>query len=90
MTQALAEADAVKHRARELLGTCVAGKLQRKHYVFQCGHGRKELKRLKNEAHHPRPQGGAAVLVEIEEIVTVEAHAALGRRVETGDEAEQR
>ena len=48
------------------------------------------MERLEDEAHLLGPHAGALVLAERGEVVAVEDHAAAGRPVEAGEEAEQR
>jgi hypothetical protein len=90
VVHAVGKAHSRQHRARIRLRAHGAGKLERKHHVFQSGHRRQELERLEHEADHAPAQRGAPVFVEREQVVAVDPHRSGARRVEPRQQPEQR
>src|SRR5207244_2824347 len=84
------QADALEPLPGYLVGVWIAGELQRKHDVLQCGQRRQELKRLEHETEQTLPQRGARILVETAERRAGEAHVTPRGPVEPGKQAEQR
>ncbi len=68
----------------------LAPQLQRDLDVLARGQGRDEVEGLEDEADRLRPHAGPLVLGERGEVVAVEHHAAAGRPVQAGEQAEQR
>ena len=84
------QADALEPLPGYLVGVWIAGELQRKHDVLQCGQRRQELKRLEHETEQTLPQRGARILVETAERRAGETHVTPRGPVEPGKQAEQR
>jgi hypothetical protein len=79
-----------QHRLGTCAGVAVAAQLQRKHHVFQRGQVRQELKGLEHEAQFGHAQPGAAIFVESIDIDAIEHDGTVGRRVQAGEQAQQR
>ena len=90
MVQPLGEAHAREHLPGELVGIGMVRELERQHHVLQRVERRQELERLEDEAEHAAAQLGAPVFVQREEIDAVQLHRTARRRVEPGEQREQR
>ena len=81
------------HLAQRYLGAFArvgsALQFQRQHDVFQRIQRGQQLERLEHEARRRAAQPRAPVLVQREQVVAVEQHAAAARHVQPGEQAEQ-
>ena len=67
----------------------LAGQFQRQHDVFQRGQVRQQLERLEHEAHMIGAQPCAAVLVQGEQILAGQPHAARAGNIQPGQQSQQ-
>ena len=68
----------------------MAGEFERQHHVLERVERRHEMEGLEHEADALGAEAGAAVLVEIVEVLTVEFHITGGRQIEARKQREQR
>src|SRR5690606_14526271 len=87
MRETLAETDALECSQRQLARAFATGELQGQHDVFERGQRRQQLKGLEHEAHAASAYGGAAILVEFAESLTIDAHFSARRQVQSGQQA---
>mmetsp|Transcript_57661 Transcript_57661/g.135730 ORF Transcript_57661/g.135730 Transcript_57661/m.135730 type:complete len:261 (-) Transcript_57661:227-1009(-) len=90
MAEPLAQAHACQHRSSLLARVAFAAQFQRQHHVLQRRQVGQQLKALEHEAQFACPHGGALVLVEGEQVLATQLHAALARRVQAGQDGQQR
>jgi hypothetical protein len=90
MVRAVGEVDVFEELPPAFARPADARDLQRREDVFERRHRRDEMERLEDEAELAAAQGGQSVLAHRGDLLAVDEDAAGGRRVEPGDEAEQR
>src|SRR5215510_7498847 len=90
MMRPVAQADFVEQRPRAVACLGYAHDLHRSEDVFVGRERGDQMERLKNEADQPAAQLGQLVLTHSGDLALAQTDAARSRRVESGDQAEQR
>jgi hypothetical protein len=90
VAQPLAEADPAEHLGREAARVGAALQLEREHHVLEGIQIAEQLETLEHEPHLRGPHRGARILVEREQVGAGEPHRPRRRRVEAGDQRQQR
>src|SRR5262245_63866309 len=84
------QTDFVEQRPRAVAGLGDAHDLHRREYVFVGRERGYQMERLKDEADQPAAQLGQIVFAHSSDLAPAQTDAARSRRVESGDQAEQR
>ena len=71
-------------------GVAVTRELHRDSYIFQRGHRRNKVERLKDDAHRVAPEQRQAVFVQQPHILLADRYPAAGRAFQSGDHHHQR
>ncbi len=90
VVQPLAQAHARKDLPCLAFGIGAIGELERQHDVLERSQRREKLERLEHEAEQATAQRRALILVQREEIDAADPHRARARRIEPGEEREER
>ena len=90
VAQPLAEADAAEHLGGQPPRVGLALQLERQHDVLERVQVAEQLETLEHEAHLGGAHRGTRVFVEREQVDAVEPDRPAGRRVEAGDDRQQR
>ena len=90
VAQPLAQADPAQHLGRQRARVVSPLQLERQHDVLERIQVGEQLKALEDEADLGGADRGALVLVDREQVDAVEANRSGGRRVEPGDQRQQR
>ena len=84
-----AQADLLQRGLGTLARLFDTGQLQGKHYIFQCIQRGQQLKGLKHEARQFAAQTGTSVFIQLEQVGTMQQHAATARYVQPGQQSQQ-
>ena len=82
MMQTIAEAYGIQFLRRALRRIGFAGEFERYRDIFQCGHGRDQMKRLEHDADLPAAETRQSVLVEGIERSAVDHHLSAVRTLQ--------
>ena len=90
VAQPLAQADPAQHLGRQRPRVGAPLQLERQHHVLERVQVAEQLEALENEADLGGTDGSALVLADREQVDAIEADGSRRRRVEPGDQREQR